>query len=231
MKQLDRLFVVVLTVLIVISAVMTDSCRKENERNKSMSETQKAAGLFKKLNMAPSNSRVITLSEFDSLAKESGFTDGDEALKEIVNEKLIDSYRIQSGGIRLSATRLNLDYKDEKFSCPGMKGFTFVYPLFENFGGPFTAKGEKPQECTVFFVDAVLDLPLSAPQMKVKQVVLASTAHVVAPKGSAKNSHQTYYTRLSSDEYEFFSTKAAFVVCVSLINIPNSGGFDRPVFW
>lgn len=141
---------------------------------------------------------------------------------------------IAAGYIALTYKKSNYKVVETRdFSCPGMTGFTFKYPVFEGWE-PMKGSGEEdglPEaplqsefECIILLQSPKeYDLPTGsiAPQIKVTKD---------QPRvATIKNPHGILYENFGADDYYF--NLAGFSIDIKLISVGERYGFSKDVLW
>ena|GEM_PF-3579542 len=125
------------------------------------------------------------------------------------------------------------------FSCPGMIGFTFKYPVFE---GLEVKEIEMVDEntCIIFLNEPIINSdkvlppnviipPTPAPWIQVTKMIID-----IVPNMDKKNPQGVLYKLIQADnlqkKYVEFLIKD-FVLCIELIGINEKFNFSKEIFW
>ena len=128
----------------------------------------------------------------------------------------------------------------KSFSCPGMEGFTFEYPLFSGFDKPYAPisswSDSKRQSCVIFLDGKRGNTSTQQdPYISVsKRIYVGFSRFGLAhenPNGVfyVKSKLQEASEVITGKTYIFFGKD--FFVQISLFNIPTNSTFNLDLFW
>ncbi len=119
------------------------------------------------------------------------------------------------------------------FSCPGMEGFTFKYPVFEGWEPSLDWKKTDQAECVLYLSDPTLRTPEATPQVRVSKLYVAGMPGKMEspPYLSKTNPNNIKY---SSDEgnVEFWDGISALVrIEILAASVSGQYGFSHQIFF